>query len=131
MAKSEYWDDVAKEEICWLRWDPLPEFTQPAQGDVVSTDFENLGEPLQRVVGLEDSPEHGYATNYELGTDEPEDELESLTEVMVGKGEDGLVEVVPDPPVNPKEIKDHLGIRKFIGRSKKPKSQSIIREDND
>ena len=133
-AKSEYWDPVSKEEVCWLRWDSIQETVRELNfGDTVSTGVESSSEPLQRVLSLEDSAQFAYVPEYDLAatSEEPEDEFQQLTEIMIGKGDDGLVNVVPEPPVNPKELNDNLGIREFIGRSKQRKSQRILREDSD
>ena len=128
--KSEYWDDMVHEEMCWLRWEPLYESLATIDtGDRVSVSGEASQEPAeaQRLVSLEDS--QAYAFVPAVSTNEPEepDEFEALTEIMIGKGEDDLVEIIAEPPVNKKELLDVFGILEFFGTRHRPRRERILK----
>jgi len=134
--KSEYWDETVKEEMCWLRWEPL--YAQEAvlnTDDRITVDVddeEDFYEPVQKLVTLEDTEQYAYQGRLTTAGPEPDDEEEdeyrALTEVMLGSGDEELVAIIPAPPVDLKELKDVFGIREFFGTKRASRKQRIIRE---
>lgn len=123
--KSEYWDSHVEEEMCWLRWEPLVEQGQSSPGkDLVSVSQEasdGSGQvPHARLVTFEQSQRYAYRPSvlpegYVLPGEEEQDEFSALTEVMLGKGDDDLVEIMAAPPVDRASLRDVFGIQKFFG----------------
>ena len=126
--KSEYWDEVSKEEMCWLRWEPLyeqaPRYHTTDQV-AVSSEAEKESGPLDRLVTLEDSQEYAYVPERQPVEQEEPDEYAALTEIMIGKGDDDLVEFPVVPPVDKHELRDAFGILEFIGTRKHPRSERV------
>ncbi|MFA7482458.1 MAG: hypothetical protein WC314_18255 [Vulcanimicrobiota bacterium] len=129
--KSEYWDEASKEEMCWLRWEPLyeeaPRF-HTADRVAVSSEAEKVA-PQEKLVTLEESEAYAYVPRREErpDTDDP-DEYSALTEIMIGKDEDDLVGLPPVPPVDKRELRDVFGILEFIGTRKFPRSERVKRK---
>jgi hypothetical protein len=128
--KSEYWDESSKEEMCWLRWEPLydeaPRY-HTTDRVAVSSEAEDESEPTEQLVTLEDSKAYAYVPKREEAPTEEEepDEYAALTEIMIGKGDDDLVEFPAVPPVDKSELRDVFGILEFIGTRKFPRSERV------
>jgi hypothetical protein len=128
--RSEYWESRVQEEMCWLRWEPLYEVaTRARTSDQVAVSSEASGEPKPggRLITIEDSEAFAYIPKRRRAVVEEEepDEYAALTEVMIGKGDDDLVEIPAVPPVDVRELKDVFGILEFIGTRKRPRSERI------
>jgi hypothetical protein len=128
--KSEYWDQTVREEMCWLRWEPIYHSEAVREtGDLVvvdADDDDDFYEPAQKLVTLEDSEQYAYRVSMEY-QEEEKDEFEALTQVMLGSGDEELVAIIPAPPVNLKELRDVFGIREFFGTPRLPRRDRILR----
>ena len=128
--KSAYWDETVQEEMCWLRWEPLYEKApryHTSDRIAVSSEASEETESTAQLVSLEDTEAYAYVPKRTRETVEPEeaDEFAALTEIMIGKDDDDLVEIPTVPPVDKRELRDVFGILEFIGTRKRPRSQRI------
>ncbi len=130
--KSEYWDPTVNEEMCWLRWEPVyQEAAKFATGDSVSVSGEEADDGFQspKVVSFADSHRYSYRPSVlpdDYYEEEAPDDLSALTEVMVGRDDEELIEIRPEPPVNRKELQDVFGIREFFGQPRRPRKERIL-----
>lgn len=126
--KSVYWEEQSAEEMCWLRWEPLYEIEAQVQTEdrvAVSAEAAGLKRVGSQLVTLDGgSTQIAYHSEE---TEEEADEYAALTEIMLGKDDDELIEIAPIPPVNKKELMDVFGILEFIGTRKRPRSKRIMR----
>ena len=130
--KSEYWDNTVNEEMCWLRWEPLYDVIPPASKDKVSVGGEEddgFYSDAPKLITLEDSARYAYRPTVlpDEYYEEDEDEFSALTEAMIGKGDDDLVEIRVEPPVDRAALLDVFGIQQFFGHIK-PRGRERILE---
>ena len=109
----------------------MPDRTDsPSALVAVSSEAEEESEPTEQLVTLEDSKEYAYVPKRQAAPVEEEepDEYAALTEIMIGKGDDDLVELPAVPPVDKSELRDVFGILEFIGTRKFPRSERVRRK---